>query len=163
MTNVSWDDAKVEFVAWLSQRRQESPIGFQPRLSGNMRREAGRRLILVGKGRRDGTRPVRRMRGSEGTAGRHPRARSGPNAFPDCTTPRGDAAEWSGGLLESNVPRARPTQRSGLDELAIARFAFSGEARLLTRRSLCAPRRVFRYDEDVRYYANGFRVARDLD
>jgi hypothetical protein len=74
---------------------------------------------------------------------------------------RGERGRVGGGLLELSY-RAAPNDGSAWTS-GDCSLAFSAEACSRTKRFLCAPRRVFVYDEDVRYYPNGFRVARDLD
>jgi formylglycine-generating enzyme required for sulfatase activity len=83
-----------------------------------------------------------------------------PNAFELYDT-AGNAAEWVEDCWNLSY-RAAPNDGSAWTS-GDCSLAFSAEARSRTRRFLCAPRRVFVYDEDVRYYPNGFRMARDLD
>src|SRR6202034_2113619 len=111
-----------------------------PRLSGNTRREEGRRLLTGGERTSGQDTPSAQNAGRARTTRRRPRARSGRTPS-DCTTARGTRPNgWR--TVGTRRTEARPTtDRPG--RTAIARFAFSGEARLLTRRSLCAPRRVF--------------------
>ena len=128
-----------------------------PRRSGNIRREEGRRRLTGGERRSGRDMLSAQSAGGARAAGLCPWARSGRTPS-DCTTPRGTRPNgWR--IVGTYRTAARPTtDRPG--RAATARFAFSGVGdKAIAVRSFAR----FRYDEDVRYYANGFRVARDLD
>ena len=102
VTDVSWDDAK-EFTAWLSKTTGKTPIDCPPRRSGNTRPEGVDDSILVGKGRRDGARSMRRVRRRRD---RQDRAHGLVPA--ECfriVRHLGECGRVGGGLLESILPR----------------------------------------------------------
>jgi formylglycine-generating enzyme required for sulfatase activity len=154
--NVSWDDAKL-YLAWLSQR-----TGQRYRLPSEAEWEyaarAGTRTPFWW-GRDVGA--ARAQCEGCGNPGRQtsPAASFRPNGFglydtsgnaaefvEDCwndtyrNAPK-DAAPWTGGDCHLRVLRGGNFTSKPADVRSSARF---------------------RYDSDVRYYANGFRVARDL-
>src|ERR1700677_2279677 len=123
-----------------SRRRPESPTGCPPRRSGNMPREAGRRVHIGGE--RTWARDTPTAQNAEGatTARPSPWARSA-RTLSDCTTLQGMLPNGSR-IVGTRRTVARPTTDQP-GRTATARFAFSGEARSRTGRSPCAPRRVF--------------------
>jgi formylglycine-generating enzyme required for sulfatase activity len=155
--DVSWDDAK-EFVAWLSKT-----TGKTYRLPSEAEWEYAARAGTTSPywwGRTVGTThanceeclapPMRRTM---------PAASFRPNAFGLYDT-AGNAAEWvedcwndsyRGAPRDGSAWSAGECRQRGLRG---GSFSSRGNAVRSTAR--------FRYDRDVRYYANGLRVARDL-
>jgi formylglycine-generating enzyme required for sulfatase activity len=155
--NVSWDDAKL-FVQWLSQR-----TGKAYRLPSEAEWEYAARAGATsafwwGRERGDG-------RANCADCSAHPAGQSlpvgsfRPNAFGLYDT-AGNAAEWVEDCWNEayqGAPRDGSPWLTGQCGLRVLRGgSFSGKADLV--RSAAR----FRYDRDVRYYANGFRIARDL-
>jgi formylglycine-generating enzyme required for sulfatase activity len=155
--DVSWDDAKG-FLAWLSRT-----TGKTYRLPSEAEWEyAARAGTLtpfwwgrdVGKGNAN----------CEGCAG-GPTARTmpsrsfRPNAFGLYDT-SGNAAEWVEDCWNEtyrNAPRDGSAWTSGDCQLRVLRGgSFTSKPNAVHSTSR------FRYDHDVRYYANGFRAVRDL-
>jgi len=155
--NVSWDDAKV-FINWLSQK-----TGQKYRLPTEVEWEYAARAgtksafwwgrdIGAGHAQCDAC-------GSPTKQETVPAASFRPNGFGLYDT-SGNAAEWVEDCWNDNyrnAPKDASAWSTGDCRLRVLRggnFNSKGpEVRSAAR---------FRYDEDVRYYANGFRVARDL-
>jgi formylglycine-generating enzyme required for sulfatase activity len=157
VTNVSWDDAK-EFVAWLSKT-----TGKAYRLPSEAEWEYA--------ARGGSTTPY--PWGKEVGTGRAQCADCGgeigkptvvgsfrPNAFGLYDT-SGNAAEWMEDCWNPSykgAPSDGSAWTSGDCSLHVLRGgSFSDKAAALRSSAR------FRYDEDVRYYANGLRVARDVN
>jgi formylglycine-generating enzyme required for sulfatase activity len=155
--NVSWEDAKL-FVAWLSQK-----TGQKYRLPSEAEWEyaarAGTRTPFwwgreVGAGRAQcdacGS-PIKQQVVPAGSFR--------PNGFGLYDT-SGNAAEWVEDCWNDsyrNAPKDGSPWTSGDCRLRVLR----GGNFLSKASDVRSPAR-FRYDVDVRYYANGFRVAREL-
>jgi formylglycine-generating enzyme required for sulfatase activity len=155
--NVSWDDAKL-YVAWLSQK-----TGQRYRLPTEAEWEyaarAGTKTPFwwgkdVGTGRAQ-------CEGCGSPSGRQtsPGGSFRPNGFGLYDTV-GNAAEWVEDCWNDNyrnAPKDGSAWTSGDCHLRVLRggnfTSKPSDARSAAR---------FRYDSDVRYYANGFRVVRDL-
>ena len=120
-----------------------------PRRSGNMRREEGRRLLTGGERTSGRDMLSAQSAGGARAAGLCPWARSDrtPSDLEDC---------WN--LSYRGAPNDGSAWTSGNCSLRVLRGGSFGDKAIAVRSS-----GRFRYDEDVRYYANGFRVARDLD
>jgi formylglycine-generating enzyme required for sulfatase activity len=155
--NVSWDDAKL-FVAWLSQK-----TGKKYRLPTEAEWEyaarAGTKTAFwwgkdVGSGHAQCSNcvspPPQKMAAA---------ASFRPNGFGLYDT-AGNAAEWVEDCWNDtyrNAPKDASAWTSGECRLRVLRGGnFTSPAAAV--RSAAR----FRYDEDVRYYANGFRVVREL-
>jgi formylglycine-generating enzyme required for sulfatase activity len=155
--DVSWDDLK-EFIAWLSQK-----TGHAYRLPSEAEWEYAARAgstsafwwgrdVGVGHAKCDDC---------GGDAGRQtaPTGSFRPNPFGLYDT-TGNAAEWvqdCWNLSYRGAPLDGSAWTRGDCSLRVLRggsFANKASAGRSASR--------FRYDEDIRYYANGFRVARDL-
>jgi len=155
--NVSWDDTKL-FVAWLSQK-----TGQKYRLPSEAEWEyaarAGTRTPFwwgreIGAGRAQcdtcGS-PTSKQIVATGSFR--------PNGFGLYDT-SGNAAEWVEDCWNDsyrNAPKEAVAWTSGDCRLRVLRggnfLSKAAEVRSSSR---------FRYDVDVRYYANGFRIVRDL-
>jgi formylglycine-generating enzyme required for sulfatase activity len=155
--NVSWIDAK-EFIAWLSQKTGQ-PYRLPSEAEWEYAARAGTSSTYwwgkdVGVGRAK----------CEDCGGdpAHQTVNTGsfrPNAFGLYDT-AGNAAEWVEDCWNTSyrgAPNDGSAWTNGDCSLRVLRGgSFANKATYL--RSAAR----FRYDEDVRYYANGFRVARDL-
>jgi formylglycine-generating enzyme required for sulfatase activity len=155
--DVSWDDVK-DFVAWLSQK-----TGHGYRLPSEGEWEYAARAgsaTAFWWGREAG---VGRAKCEDcgGDPGRQtvPTASFRPNSFGLYDT-AGNAAEWVQDCWNPSyrgAPNDGSAWTSGDCSLRVLRGgSFAGKA------SAARSAARFRYDEDIRYYANGFRVARDL-
>ena len=155
--DVSWDDLK-DFIAWLSQRSghsyrlpTEAEWEYAARAGSASAfwwgREAG---IGHAKCEDCGGDPVRQT---------VPTGSFRPNPFGLYDT-TGNAAEWVQDCWNAtyrNAPGDGSAWTSGDCSLRVLRGgSFANKA--TAGRSAAR----FRYDQDIRYYANGFRVARDL-
>jgi formylglycine-generating enzyme required for sulfatase activity len=158
VTDVSWDDAK-EFLAWLSKA-----TGKTYRLPTEAEWEYAARggtktPYWWGKDVGTGHAQCAECGGSE--SGRTvPVGSFRPNAFGLYDT-AGNAAEWVEDCWNPSyrgAPKDGSAWTSGDCSLRVLRGGSFGDKAIAVRSSA-----RFRYDEDVRYYANGFRVARDLD
>jgi formylglycine-generating enzyme required for sulfatase activity len=151
--NVSWDDAKL-YLAWLSQKTRQR-YRLAPRRSGNMRRVRNEVAFWWG-------RDVGAGRAGSATAAAAPKrqtsrqGRSGPTAGLYDTS--GNAAEWVEDCWNDTYRNA-PKGRLRLDQRRLPSAVLRRRLSPASRR--CSPAR-FRYDSDVRYYANGFRILREL-
>ena len=156
--NVSWDDAKA-FMTWLSQKTGK-PIGSQLKPNGNMLPGLERRPRIGGVGDL-GTRQANCAECKTGEPQKTmPAGSYKANPFGLFDT-AGNVAEWVEDCWNDNY-RGAPTNGSawlaGQCSLRVLRGgAFDSQQRYLRSSSR------FRYDADVRYSANGFRVVRELD
>jgi formylglycine-generating enzyme required for sulfatase activity len=155
--NISWDDAKL-FVAWLSQK-----TGQRYRLPSEAEWEYAARAGTKTPfwwGREAGTGHAQcDTCGSQTTKQVAVTGSYRPNGFGLYDT-AGNAAEWVEDCWNDNyrnAPRDGAAWTSGDCRLRVLRggnfLSKATEVRSASR---------FRYDVDVRYYANGFRVMRDL-
>jgi len=158
VSNISWDDAK-EFVAWLAKTTGK-PYRLPTEAEWEYAARGGSTLPYwwgkeVGKGRAqcadcgagDASKPV--VVGS-----------FRPNAFGLYDT-SGNAAEWIEDCWNPSyrgAPNDGSAWASGDCSLHVLRGGSFADKAAAVRSSA-----RFRYDEDVRYYANGFRVARDVN
>jgi len=155
--NISWDDAQ-EFIAWLSKKTgqayrlpSEAEWEYAARGGANSPYWWGKE---VGTGR-----AKCEDCGGDGARQTVPTGSFRPNAFGLYDT-AGNAAEWVQDCWNPTyrgAPRDGSAWTTGDCSLRVLRGgSFANKATYL--RSAAR----FRYDHDVRYYANGFRVARDL-
>jgi formylglycine-generating enzyme required for sulfatase activity len=158
VTNVSWDDAQ-EYLAWLSKS-----TGKSYRLPTEAEWEYAARggsTTPFWWGKDTGTgRAQCADCGAPDTAKTVPTGSFRPNAFGLYDT-AGNAAEWVEDCWNPNY-RGAPGDGSawmkGDCSLHVLRGGSFADKAISIRSSA-----RFRYDEDVRYYANGLRVARDMD
>jgi formylglycine-generating enzyme required for sulfatase activity len=155
--NVSWLDAK-EFVAWLSQK-----TGQTYRLPSEAEWEYAARAGVNTPfwwGRDVGSRQANCRECNTGTGQQtQPVGSYNPNPFGIYDT-AGNAAEWVEDCWNDNfrgAPRDGSAWLAGQCRLRVLRGgAFDSQGKYV--RSTAR----FRYDTDVRYSANGFRVVREL-
>ena len=155
--DVSWDDAKA-FVTWLSQR-----TGKGYRLPSEAEWEYAARAG-TNSSFWWGQAPANGNANCEDCAGSPPRqtlptGSFRPNGF-GLFDVAGNAAEWVEDCWNESY-RGAPTNGSAWTagqcrQRVLRGGSFSNKANFIRSSAR------FRYDEDVRYYANGFRVARDL-
>jgi len=156
--DVSWDDAK-DFTGWLSQKTGETY-----RLAAEAEWEYAARAGTtsaywwgqqIGAGRADcadcGVKPTKQ------TA---PTGSFRPNAFGLYDT-AGNAAEWVQDCWNASY-RGAPNDGSAWNSGDCTLRVLRGGSFADTANHLRSAAR-FHYDEDVRYYANGFRVVRELN
>jgi formylglycine-generating enzyme required for sulfatase activity len=158
VTNVSWDDAQ-EFVAWLAKT-----TGKPFRLPSESEWEYAARggsTTPYWWGKDVGTGHARCAECDGTDNGRTaPSGSFRPNAFGLYDT-AGNAAEWVQDCWNPTyrgAPNDGSAWTNGDCSLRVLRGGSFADKAVAVRSSA-----RFRYDEDVRYYANGFRVARDLD
>jgi formylglycine-generating enzyme required for sulfatase activity len=155
--DVSWDDAQM-FVRWLSQKTgkiyrlpSEAEWEYAARAGSTTAYWWGKD---VGKGRANCA-----DCGAETTKQTSPTGSFRPNAFGLFDTV-GNAAEWVQDCWNESyrgAPANGSARTSGDCSLRVLRGgSFSSKATAVGSASR------FRYDEDVRYYANGFRIVRDM-
>jgi formylglycine-generating enzyme required for sulfatase activity len=155
--NVSWDDAKA-FVAWLGQKARK-----KYRLPTEAEWEYAARAGTTSPfwwGRTPGadhancedcnSKPLQQAT---------PTASFRPNGFGLYDT-SGNAAEWVEDCWNENY-RGAPADGSAWTSGQCAQRVLRGGS-FANKATFVRSASRFRYDEDVRYYANGFRVARDL-
>lgn len=154
---VSWDDA-TDFTKWLSKQ-----TGQPYRLPSEAEWEYAARggatsAFWWGRDAGTGHAQCEDCGGKDG-AQTAPVGSFRPNAFGLYDT-AGNAAEWVQDCWNPSyrgAPRDGSAWLSGDCSLRVLRGgSFASKAAAIRSASR------FRYDEDVRYYANGFRVARDL-
>jgi formylglycine-generating enzyme required for sulfatase activity len=155
--DVSWDDVKV-FVGWLAQTTgkryrlpSEAEWEYSARAGTTTTFWWGRAADKGNANCEDcGAAPVRQT---------VPAGSFRPNAF-GLYDVAGNAAEWVEDCWNDTyrgAPANGTAWTAGACRQRVLRGgSFAGKANLI--RSAAR----FRYDQDVRYYANGFRVARDL-
>ena len=156
--DVSWDDAK-EFIGWLSQK-----AGHAYRLPTEAEWEYAARAgsvspywwgaeVGMGKAKCDDC-------GGDAPRGTVPTGSFRPNAFGLYDT-AGNAAEWAEDCWNGSyagAPQDGSAWLGGDCHLRVLRGgSFANKATALRSSAR------YRYNEDVRYYTNGFRVARDLN
>ncbi len=158
VTNVSWDDAK-QFIAWLSR-----VTGKSYRLPTEAEWEYAARggsTTPYWWGKDVGTGHAQCAECGDSESGRTaPEGSFRPNAFGLYDT-AGNAAEWVEDCWNPSfrgAPNDGSAWASGDCSLRVLRGGSFADKATAVRSSA-----RFRYDEDVRYYANGFRVARNLD
>ena len=158
VTNVSWDDA-MEFVAWLSKTTGK-PYRLPTEAEWEYAARGGATTPYwwgkeVGADHAQCADCGGSVKGETVPAGSFR-----PNAFGLYDT-AGNAAEWVEDCWNPDY-RGAPADGSawtkGDCSLRVLRGGSFADKALSVRSSA-----RFRYDEDVRYYANGFRVARDLN
>jgi formylglycine-generating enzyme required for sulfatase activity len=155
--NVSWDDAKA-FVAWLSQKTgkkyrlpTEAEWEYAARAGTTSPFWWGRTAGLDHANCEDcGSKPVQQTT---------PAGSFRPNGFGLFDT-SGDAAEWVEDCWNESY-RGAPADGSAWTSGQCAQRVLRGGS-FANKATFVRSASRFRYDEDVRYYANGFRVARDL-
>jgi formylglycine-generating enzyme required for sulfatase activity len=155
--NVSWDDAQV-YVKWLSER-----TGYKYRLPTEAEWEYAARGGTTTNfwwGRDPGTQQANcRDCKSGGPLQTFPAASFPPNPYGLFDT-AGNAAEWVEDCWNDNY-RGAPADGSAwltgnCRQRVLRGGSFDSQSRYLRSMSR------FRYDSDVRYYANGFRVVREM-
>jgi formylglycine-generating enzyme required for sulfatase activity len=158
VTNVSWDDAK-EFVAWFA-RTNGKPYRLPSEAEWEYAARGGSTTPFwwgndVGKARAQCSDCGAPETGKTVAVGSFR-----PNAFGLYDT-AGNAAEWVEDCWNPSY-RGAPNDGSawmkGDCSLHVLRGGSFADKAISVRSSA-----RFRYDEDVRYYANGFRVARDMN
>jgi formylglycine-generating enzyme required for sulfatase activity len=157
MINASWDDAKA-FVAWLSQK-----TGRTYRLPSESEWEYAARAgtnTPYWWGRDVGSRQANCRECNTGSGQQaSPVGSYQPNAFGLYDT-AGNAAEWVEDCWNDNyrnAPKDGSAWTSGQCRLRVLRGgAYDSPAKAVRSSAR------FRYDTDVRYPANGFRVVREL-
>jgi formylglycine-generating enzyme required for sulfatase activity len=155
--NISWDDAKA-FVTWLSQKTGR-PYRLPTEAEWEYAARAGTRTKYwwgrdVGKGNANcddcGAAPVRKAL---------PTGSFRPNGFGLYDT-SGNVYEWAADCWNEDynkAPKDGSAWNSGQCQQRVLRGgSFANKSNMATSSAR------FRYDQDVRYYANGFRVVRDL-
>jgi formylglycine-generating enzyme required for sulfatase activity len=155
---VSWDDAK-EFTKWLSQ-----VTGQAYRLASEAEWEYAARAGTTSAfwwGPQIGTGHANCADcGGKASKQTAPTGSFRPNAFGLYDT-AGNAAEWVQDCWNGSY-RGAPSDGSAWNSGECTLRVLRGGSFADTAGHLRSAAR-FRYDEDVRYYANGFRVARDLN
>jgi formylglycine-generating enzyme required for sulfatase activity len=154
--NLSWLDVK-EFVKWLSEK-----TGQSYRLPSEAEWEYAARAGTSTPywwGREIGTRQANCRECGGGGAQTSPAGSFGSNAFGLFDT-AGNAAEWVEDCWNDNyrnAPRDGSAWTTGQCQLRGLRGgSFDSQAKYLRSQAR------FRYDYDVRYFTNGFRVVREL-
>jgi formylglycine-generating enzyme required for sulfatase activity len=155
--NISWDDAKA-FVAWLSQK-----TGKKYRLPTEAEWEYAARAGTTSPfwwGPTPGPDHANcEDCGSKPLQQTMPTGSFRPNSFGLYDT-SGNVAEWVEDCWNENY-RGAPTDGSAWPTGQCAQRVLRGGS-FANKATFARSASRFRYDEDVRYYANGFRVARDL-
>jgi formylglycine-generating enzyme required for sulfatase activity len=158
VVDVSWDDTKA-FLAWLSRKTDQTY-----RLPSEAEWEYAARgggVSAYWWGRDIGSGRANCLECGGGASGRQtlPTGSFRPNPFGLYDT-AGNAAEWVLDCWNASyrgAPADGSAWLSGDCSLRVLRGGSFGSKASAVRSSA-----RFRYDEDVRYYANGFRVARDI-
>ena len=158
VTNVSWDDAE-QFVAWMSKT-----TGKRYRLPSEAEWEYAARggsTTAYWWGQEIGAERAQCAECGDRDPGKtQPVGSFRPNAFGLYDT-AGNAAEWVEDCWNPSyrgAPGDGSAWTSGDCSLRVLRGGSFSDKAIAVRSSA-----RFRYDEDIRYYANGFRVARDLE
>jgi formylglycine-generating enzyme required for sulfatase activity len=158
VTDVSWDDAS-EFVRWLSKTTGK-PYQLPTEAEWEYAARGGSTSpYWWGKDAGTGHARCADCGGSE-TDRTAPAGSFRPNAFGLYDT-AGNAAEWVQDCWNPSyrgAPDDGSARINGDCSLRVLRGGSFGDKAAAVRSGA-----RFRYDEDVRYYANGFRVTRDLN
>ncbi len=155
--DVSWDDAKA-FVNWLSQKTQkgyrlpsEAEWEYAARAGTNSQFWWGRAPVNGNANCEDcSSTPPRRTL---------PAGSFRPNGF-GLFDVAGNVAEWVEDCWNESY-RGAPTDGSAWTTGQCRQRGLRGGS-FASKANVIRSAARFRYDQDVRYYANGFRVARDL-
>jgi formylglycine-generating enzyme required for sulfatase activity len=155
--DVSWDDAKA-FVSWLSQKTQkgyrlpsEAEWEYAARAGTSSQFWWGRTPVNGNANCEDcSSTPPRRTL---------PTGSFRPNGF-GLFDVAGNAAEWVEDCWNESY-RGAPTDGSAWTAGQCRQRGLRGGS-FASKANVIRSAARFRYDQDVRYYANGFRVARDL-
>jgi len=154
--DVSWDDAKT-FLTWLAQTTRrpyrlpsEAEWEFAARAGTNSRFWWGRSTTTSAVCEDCSSPPPRQTM---------PTGSIRPNGF-GLFDVAGNAAEWVEDCWNESY-RGAPVDGSPWSAGQCRQRALRGGSFANTM-NMVRPAARFRYDQDVRYYANGFRVARDL-
>jgi len=155
--DVSWDDAKA-FVNWLSQKTQkgyrlpsEAEWEYAARAGTNSQFWWGRAPVSGNANCEDcSSTPPRRTL---------PTGSFRPNGF-GLFDVAGNVAEWVEDCWNDSY-RGAPADGSAWTTGQCRQRGLRGGS-FASRANFTRSAARFRYDQDVRYYANGFRVARDL-
>jgi formylglycine-generating enzyme required for sulfatase activity len=155
--DVSWDDAKA-FAAWLSRKTgktyrlpSESEWEYAARAGTESSFWWGRALV-AGIANCEDCNP-------SPTRATLPSRSFRPNGF-GLFDVAGNAAEWVEDCWNENY-RGAPTNGSAWTTGQCRQRVLRGGS-FANKSPFVRSAARFRYDQDVRYYANGFRVARDL-
>jgi formylglycine-generating enzyme required for sulfatase activity len=155
--DLSWDDTK-EFLAWLSQK-----TGHAYRLPTEAEWEYAARGGTASAfpwGKDVGAGHAKCLDcGGDAAHGTAPAGSFRPNAFGVYDT-AGNAAEWVQDCWNASYRGAPHDGAAWLTGDCSLRVLRGGS--FASKASAVRSAARFRYDEDVRYYTNGFRVARDL-
>lgn len=157
VTNVSWDDVKA-YLGWLSQKTgekyrlpSEAEWEYAARAGTTTRYWWGQEAGRDNANCRDcGSMSVRQM---------VPTGSFAPNKFGLYDT-AGNAAEWVEDCWNENFRGAPSDGSAWTGGQCRQRVLRGGSLESVARHVRSAAR--FRYDADVRYYGNGFRVVREL-
>jgi formylglycine-generating enzyme required for sulfatase activity len=155
--NVSWDDAQA-FVAWLTQKTgkayrlpSEAEWEYAARAGTESQFWWGRTLVTGNANCEDcAASPTRAPLPSQSFR---------PNGF-GLFDVAGNAAEWVEDCWNESY-RGAPTNGAPWTTGQCRQRVLRGGS-FASKASFVRSAARFRYDQDVRYYANGFRVARDL-
>ena len=157
-TNLSWDDAQ-EFLAWMSKIAGK-PYRLPSEAEWEYAARAGSTTAYWWGKDVDKARAQCAECGDAVTGKTVPVASFRPNAFGLYDT-SGNAAEWVQDCWNANykgAPADGSAWKTGDCTQKVLRGGSFTDKAIAVRSSA-----RFRYDEDVRYYANGFRVARDIN
>ena len=154
--NLSWDDANA-YLKWLSQKTGQTPPAERGRM-GICGPRGLRKAVLVGRRSGLGQSQLQRLRVGDRSAVRRRRHLQAQSLW-SLRYGREHGGVGPGLLDKILSGRARGRFGMGEGQLQPARFAgrLSGNKFTYIRSSA-----RFRYDSDVRYEANGFRVLREL-
>jgi formylglycine-generating enzyme required for sulfatase activity len=155
--DVSWDDAH-NFISWLSQktgRKYRLPSEAEWEYAARAGTETsfwwGRSLVKGTANCEDcGDAPLRKTLPTQSFR---------PNGF-GLFDVAGNAAEWVEDCWNDSY-RGAPTNGTAWTTGQCQQRSLRGGS-FASKSSFIRSAARFRYDQDVRYYANGFRVARDL-
>jgi formylglycine-generating enzyme required for sulfatase activity len=155
--NLSWDDAK-QFIAWISKQTAK---GY--RLPTEAEWEYAARAGSTTPywwGKDAGSGHAKCLDCGEKTPGTAPAGSFRPNAFGVYDT-SGNAAEWVEDCWNPSFKGAPANGAAWTTGDCSLRVLRGGS--FLDKAASVSSAARFRYDNDVRYYANGFRLARDLE
>jgi formylglycine-generating enzyme required for sulfatase activity len=155
--NLSWDDSK-QYIAWISKQ-----TGKAYRLPAEAEWEYAARAGSTTPywwGKDAGSGHAKCVDCGEKTPGTAPAGSFRPNAFGVYDT-SGNAAEWVEDCWNPSFKGAPANGAAWTTGDCSLRVLRGGS--FLDKAPGVSSSARFRYDNDVRYYANGFRLARDLE